>query len=160
MATGLQQQLQAYPQQHPQVAPPIHPSQVSPTFASPGNGTRQLPLTASDPVENLKKKVEELEEKVKKLEGPPAKTWPPTHDNRYRTLTKYAMDPVGMPQTTGGELVNKITLPDSVYTSVWLIPLIDSRLWYGEPAKKFTDVPTYLQEKYATKELNDGSATN
>ena len=160
MATGVQLQVQAYPQQHPQVAPPIHPSQVSPTFTSQGNGTKQLPLTASDPDEDLKKKVEELEEKVKKLEGPPAKTWPITYDNRYRTLTKYAMDPVGMPQTTGGELVNKITLPDSVYTSVWLIPLIDSRLWYGEPAKKFTDVPTYLQEKYATKELNDGSATN
>ena len=70
------------------------------------------------------------------------------------------MDPVGMPQTTGAELVNKITLPDSVYTSVWLIPLIDARLWYGEPAKKFTDLPSYLQEKYATEELNYGSATH
>ena len=112
----------------------------------------------------LEKKVAELEEKMEALleankEKPP-KTWPITYDDRYRTLTKFGMDPVGLPETTGSDLMNKITLPDSVYTSVWLIPLIDSRLWYGEPAKKFTDLTPQLQEKYATKELNKGSATN
>ena len=86
----------------------------------------------------------------------PPKTWPITYDDRYRTLTKFAMDPVGLPETTGSDLMNKITLPDSVYTSVWLIPLIDSRLWYGEPAKKFTDLTPQMQEKYATKEVNQG----
>ena len=148
-----------------EVAPPPRElnSAVIPTIPRSEESIVSLGVESAGGSE-LEKKVAELEEKVEALleanKEKPAKTWPITYDNRYRTLTKFAMDPVGLPETTGSDLMNKITLPDSVYTSVWLIPLIDSRLWYGEPAKKFTDLTPQLQEKYATKELNKGSANN
>jgi hypothetical protein len=101
-------------------------------------------------------KLEELENASK-----PEGKFQIAQDDRYRTLAEHALDPKdGLTDTVGAKLINQIKLPESVYTSVWITPLIDSRLWYGEPKKKFQELPLHLQEKYATKELKKGSTTN
>ena len=55
--------------------------------------------------------------------------FPIVHDDRYHTLVENALDPkAGFPtsDTVSVPLINQIHLPGSVYTSVWITPLIDS----------------------------------
>ena len=101
-------------------------------------------------------------EELEKASKPDAnQTFRIAHDDRYRTLAEHALDPkVGSTETVGASLMNQIKLPECVNTSVWLTPLIDSRMWYGEPEKPFVDLPLHLQEKYATTQLKKGSTTN
>jgi len=117
--------------------------------------------------ENVGAKFEMLESRLAKLEEDSKcnriqdANFPIAHDDRYRTLVEHALDPkAGFPDTVGASLINQIQLPESVYTAVWIAPLIDSRLWYGEPEKKFVDLPLSLQEKYATKGLKEGITVN
>jgi hypothetical protein len=88
--------------------------------------------------------------------------WPIVYDNRHEMLTEQALEPLGMPVTVGSKLTYKIKLPDSVYTSVWLVPLIDSRLWKGEPQKQFSNLPPEAQHKLvqANPKLKEGSTTD
>ena len=107
---------------------------------------------------SLESRLEDLEKASKPEANQPFRI---AHDDHYRTLAEHALDPkVGSTETVGASLMNQIKLPECVNTSVWLTPLIDSRMWYGEPKKPFVDLPLHLQEKYATKELKDGSTTN
>jgi len=122
--------------------------------------------TQNKAAENVGAKLEMLESRLAKLEedsrcnGIQQSNFPIAHDDRYHTLVEHALDPkVGFPDTVGATLINQIQLPESVYTSVWITPLIDSRLFFGEPEKKFVDLPLSLQEKYATKELTEGSTS-
>ena len=103
-------------------------------------------------------KLEDLEKASKPEANQPFRI---AHDDRYRTLAEHALDPkVGSTETVGACLMNQIKLPECVNTSVWLTPLIDSRMWYGEPKKPFVDLPLHLQENYATEKLQKGSTTN
>ena len=109
-------------------------------------------------LKKLENRLDELEKTSKPERHQPFRI---AHDDHYRTLAEHALDPkVGSTETVGASLMNQIKLPECVNTSVWLTPLIDSRMWYGEPEKKFVDLPLHLQEKYATKELKKGSTTN
>jgi len=49
------------------------------------------------------------------------------------TMGKLNMIPDEAPETIVEDLDYNLSLPASVYTSVWLTPLIDGRLWYGRP---------------------------
>ncbi len=118
------------------------------------------------PRENFEAELEKIknflrEELEKALKPDANQQFRIAHDDRYRTLSKHALDPqVGSTETVGADLMNRIKLPECVNTAIWLTPLIDSRMWYGEPEKKFVELPPSLQEKYATKELKKGSTTN
>ena len=48
-------------------------------------------------------------------------------------MAKLNMIPDEAPETIVEDLDYNLSLPASVYTSVWLTPLIDGRLWYGRP---------------------------
>jgi hypothetical protein len=130
-------------------------NQVIPTFASP------RPNLTNDELAALKRELlAELKADMNKWK-PKEQQWPVVYDNRHAALTENAMDPTeGLPTTVGSELVNKIQLPRSVYTSVWLLPLIDSRLWKGETEKPYSQLPLHLQKKYATPKLIEGNTTN
>ena len=110
-------------------------------------------------LEKLVSRLKELEEKLEKASKPEAnQPFRIAHDDHYRTLAEHALDPqVGSTETIGASLINQIKLPECVNTAVWLTPLIDSRMWYGEPEKPFVDLPLHLQEKYATTQLKKGS---
>jgi hypothetical protein len=141
----------------PPYTPILSTNQVVPTFASP------RPTGTDDAIAQLKRELAELKADMKKLKP---KEWAVVYDNRHAALTENAMDPTGGPTTVGSELVNKIQLPRSVYTSVWLLPLIDSRLWWGEPEKKYSDLPPVVQKEIVAratdvhaKNLKIGSTT-
>jgi hypothetical protein len=112
-------------------------------------------------LQKLKKSLESRLEELEKASKPEAnQPFRIAHDDHYRTLAEHALDPkVGSTETVGASLMNQIKLPECVNTSVWLTPLIDSRMWYGEPEKKFVDLPLHLQEKYANDDLKEGSTT-
>ncbi len=148
-------------------------NQPSRAFQLDGNDVGGAPaISQTMPLSRTPKKLQRLEqslvsrlsklEELEKASKPDAnQPFRIAHDDRYRTLAEHALDPkVGSTETVGASLMNQIKLPECVNTSVWLTPLIDSRMWYGEPRKPFVDLPLYLQEKYATKELKDGSTTN
>ena len=50
-------------------------------------------------------------------------------------MEQYGYIKTGIPHTCGEDLVYNLVLPESVHTAVWLLPLIDTRLWYGLPAQ-------------------------
>ena len=62
--------------------------------------------------------------------------WKHTDDWVHREQHKRGYEPKpGGPETLGENLTFTLTLPDSVHTAIWLLPLVDGRLWYGEVAK-------------------------
>ena len=128
----------------PTYTPILSTNQVLPTFASP------RPTGTDDEIAELKRELAELKSEMKKLK-PKEQQWAAVYDNRHAELTQNAMDPLGGATTVGSELVNKIQLPRSVYTSVWLLPLIDSRLWWGEPEKKYSELPPVVQKEIVAK---------
>ena len=132
----------------PPYTPILSTNQVLPTFASP------RPTGTDDEIAELKRDLAQLKADIKKLK-PTERQWPVVYDDRHAELTQHAMDPTGGATTVGSELVNKIQLPRSVYTSVWLLPLIDSRLWWGEPEKKYSDLPPVVQKEIVAEEKND-----
>ena len=139
----------------PPYTPILSTKHVLPTFASP------LPNFTNDEFAALKRELlGELKADMNKWK-PKEQQWPVVYDNRHAALTENALDPTeGLPTTVGSQLVNKIQLPRSVYTSVWLLPLIDSRLWTGEPEKNYSQLPLHLQKKYATPKLIEGNTSN
>ncbi len=123
--------------------PILSTNQVVPLFASP------RPPGTDDEIAELKREMLEMRADVKKLEPKKQYPWPVVYDNRHTALTENGMDPTGVQTTTGSQagFVPSLQLPNSVYTSVWLLPLIDGRFWKGEPEKMYSDLPLHLQKK-------------
>jgi hypothetical protein len=138
----------------PPYTPILSTNQVLPTFASP------RPTGTEDEIAELKRELAELKADMKRLKPKEQQPWAVVYDNRHAELTQNAMDPTGGAITVGSQLVHKIKLPNSVYTSVWLLPLIDGRFWWGEPEKPYSQLPPQLQDKHMTVELNAGNTTN
>ena len=137
----------------PPYTPILSTNQVIPTFASP------RPTGTDDEIAQLKRELAELKADMKMLKPKAQQQWPAVYDTRHAELTQNAMDPTGGAITVGSQVVHKIKLPNSVYTSVWLLPLIDGRFWKGEPEKPYSQLPPHLQDKHATPELIAGDTT-
>jgi hypothetical protein len=138
----------------PPYTPILSTNQVVPTFASP------RPTGTDDEIAQLKRELAELKADMKKWKPKEQQPWAVVYDNRHAELTENAMDPTeGSPTTVGSQLVYKIKLPNSVYTSVWLLPLIDGRFWKGEPEKKYSELLPVVQKEILAN-AKDANAKN
>lgn len=84
--------------------------------------------------------------------------WVHTEDRVHAAMRTLQYLPKGVPKTLGENLTYTLELPGSTHTAIWLLPLIDGRLWYGEPPRGtrgelFVDTRT-------KKEYPDGKPDN